>query len=82
MCSADLYSDGSTAQIESVLTLEPYRKRGLATAVVNAAVATALAEGHDFVFLIADQEDWPKEMYARLGFEPLGVFWDFTKTPG
>ena len=82
VCSADLYSDGSTAQIEAVLTLEPYRKRGLATAVVNAAVATALAEGHEFVFLIADQEDWPKEMYARLGFEPLGVCWDFTKTPG
>ena len=82
VCSADLYSDGSTAQIEAVLTLEPYRKRGLATAVVNAAVATARAEGHDFVFLIADQEDWPKEMYARLGFEPLGVCWDFTKTPG
>ena len=81
VCSADLYSDGSTAQIEAVLTLEPYRKRGLATAVVNAAVATALAERHDFVFLIADEEDWPKEMYARLGFEPIGVFWDFTKTP-
>lgn len=82
VCSADLYSNGSTAQIEAVLTLEPYRKQGLATAVVNAAVATALAEGHDFVFLIADEEDWPKEMYARMGFEPLGVCWDFTKTPG
>ena len=82
VCSADLYSDGATAQIEAVLTLEPYRKRGLATAVVKAAVATALAEGHDFVFLIADADDWPKDMYARMGFQSVGICWDFTKSPG
>ncbi|MDQ4058120.1 MAG: GNAT family N-acetyltransferase [Actinomycetota bacterium] len=82
VCSADLYSDGATAQIEAVLTLEPFRKRGLATAVVKAAVATALAEGHDFVFLIADAGDWPKDMYARMGFQPVGICWDFTKSPG
>ena len=29
VCSADLYSDGRTAQIESVLTLEEFRQRGL-----------------------------------------------------
>ena len=81
VCSADLYSDGSTAQIEAVLTLEPYRRRGLATAVVNAALATALGEGHDFVFLIADADDWPKDMYARMGFQPAGMCWDFTKSP-
>ncbi|MGH2701716.1 MAG: GNAT family N-acetyltransferase [Actinomycetota bacterium] len=80
--SADLYSDGATAQVEAVLTLEPYRKRGLATAVVKAAVGTALAEGHDFVFLIADADDWPKDMYARLGFQPVGICWDFTKSQG
>ncbi|MGH2828842.1 MAG: GNAT family N-acetyltransferase, partial [Actinomycetota bacterium] len=81
VCSADLYSDGATAQIEAVLTLEPYRKRGLATAVVNAAVATALEEEHDLVFLIADAGDWPKDMYARMGFQPVGICWEFTKSP-
>lgn len=81
VCSADLYSDGSTAQIESVLTLEPYRKRGLATAVVNTGVTMAQDEGHDFIFLIADDDDWPKNMYARMGFEPVGLCWDFTKSP-
>jgi GNAT superfamily N-acetyltransferase len=81
VCSADLYSDGATAQIESVLTLEPYRKRGLATAVVDTALAMALDEGHDLVFLIADAGDWPKDMYARMGFQPVGICWDFTKSP-
>ena len=81
VCSADLYSDGRTAQIESVLTLEEFRQRGLGRAVVAEAVRAALASGHDFVFLIADDEDWPKSLYARMGFEPLGRFYDFLKTP-
>ena len=81
VCSADLYSDGATAQIESVLTLEPFRRRGVGRAVVAEAVRAALDCGHDFVFLVADDEDWPKDLYARMGFEPLGRFHDFLKTP-
>ena len=81
VCSADLYSDGATAQIESVLTLEPYRRRGLGRAVVAEAVRAALDSGHDFVFLVADDEDWPKSLYASMGFEPLGRFYDFLKAP-
>jgi GNAT superfamily N-acetyltransferase len=81
VCSADLYSDGRTAQIESVLTLEEFRRRGLGRAVVAEAVRAALDSGHDFVFLVADDEDWPKNLYARMGFEPRGRFYDFLKTP-
>lgn len=80
-CSADLYSDGRTAQIESVLTLDRYRGRGLGRAVVLEAVRAALDSGHDFVFLLADDEDWPKQLYARMGFEPLGRCYDFLKAP-
>lgn len=81
VCSADLYSDGKTAQIESVLTLERYRKRGLGRAVVTEAIRAAEDAGHDFVFLIADDDDWPKELYARMGFEPLGRCYEFLKAP-
>lgn len=81
VCSADLYSDGATAQIESVLTLEPFRKRGLGRAVVAEAIRAAFDSGHDFVFLLADDEDWPRELYARMGFEPLGRCYDFLKAP-
>jgi len=81
VCSADYYSDGATTQIESVLTLEPFRRRGFGRAVVAEAVRAALDSGHDFVFLVADDEDWPKDLYARMDFEPLGRFYDFLKTP-
>jgi len=77
----DLYSDGETAQIEDVATLEEYRNRGLARAVVRAAVDTALREEHDFAFIVADEDDWPKALCARLGFHLVGTICTFRKTP-
>ena len=73
----ELYSDGSTAQIENVLTLERFRNRGLARAVVSKALGEARAAGHDLVFLIADRDDWPKELYGKLGFDVVGRIWEF-----
>jgi GNAT superfamily N-acetyltransferase len=78
---ADLYSDGRTAQVEDVATVAAHRGEGLASAVVLRAVAEALAAGHDFVFLIADDRDWPKDLYRRLGFEPIGRKWLFLRKP-
>jgi ribosomal protein S18 acetylase RimI-like enzyme len=78
---ADLFSDGRTAQIEDVATDPDFRGRGLASAVVLRAAAEAIAAGHDFVFLIADDADWPKELYGRLGFAPLGRKWQFLRQP-
>jgi GNAT superfamily N-acetyltransferase len=78
---ATLYSDGTIAQVEDVRTLEAFRGRGLARAVCVAATEAALDAGHDLVFLVADDEDWPKDLYARLGFEAVGHPWSFTR-PG
>ena len=78
---ADLYSDGRTAQVEDVATRPEARGRGYATAVVLRALAEARAAGHDFVFLVADDDDWPKELYAKLGFEPIGRTYSFLRKP-
>ena len=77
----ELFSDGQTAQIESVMTREPFRGRGLASAVVTAALKDALARAHSLVFLCADADDWPKELYAKLGFRTSGRVWDFLLEP-
>ena len=74
---SDLYTDGADAQIEDVGTLPEHRGRGYASAVVLAAIATARAGGADFVCLVADAEDWPKELYRRLGFEEVGHYTKF-----
>jgi ribosomal protein S18 acetylase RimI-like enzyme len=71
---ADLYLRGSDAQIEDVGTLPEHRGRGYASAVVVAAAEAARRAGADLVFLFADAEDWPKELYRRLGFDELGYY--------
>ena len=60
------------AEIDNVHTLERFRGRGVARAVVGRAVQEASSiAGADLVFLIADDADWPKELYAKLGFDPV-----------
>jgi ribosomal protein S18 acetylase RimI-like enzyme len=73
----DLYQDGADAQIEDVGTLHEHRERGYATAVVLAAIDAARGDGAEFVFLVADLDDWPKELYRHLGFDELGYFVKF-----
>jgi predicted GNAT family acetyltransferase len=76
-----LYSDGVTAQVEDVATLRDYRGRGLARATVSAAIDAALEMDHELVFIVANDEDWPKDLYGRLGFDPIGRAWTLTR-PG
>ena len=73
----DLYQDGADAQIEDVGTLQEHRKRGYASAVILTAISEARKAGAEFVFLVADLEDWPKELYRRLGFDELGYYVKF-----
>ncbi|TMM22966.1 MAG: GNAT family N-acetyltransferase [Actinobacteria bacterium] len=70
----DVYYDETGAQIEDVGTLHEHRGRGYATAVVLHAIAEARRGGAEFVCLVADYEDWPKELYKRLGFDELGYY--------
>jgi ribosomal protein S18 acetylase RimI-like enzyme len=75
MC--ELYSDGGTAQIESVMTLERFRNRGLARAVVSRALAEARVAGSDLTFLLAHHDDWPRHLYVKLGFDEIGSIYEF-----
>jgi ribosomal protein S18 acetylase RimI-like enzyme len=70
----DLYGDGAEAQVEDVGTLPEHRGLGYAKAVVLRAIEEARAAGAEFVFLVADREDWPKELYQRLGFDEVGYY--------
>lgn len=77
----ELYVLGDVAQVEDVNTIEEFRGRGLGSAVVLASTAAARARGCDVIFLIADDADWPKDLYSRLGFDPVSRFWSFVRTP-
>ncbi len=64
---------GRQAQIEDVATLPVYRSRGLSRAVVLHAVVEARRSGAELIFLVADESDWPKELYGRLGYDAIGA---------
>jgi GNAT superfamily N-acetyltransferase len=68
---------GRTAQVEDVYTTPEARGRGFARAAVTRALELARETGHDLIFINADDNDWPKELYARIGFRPLGRLWQF-----
>jgi ribosomal protein S18 acetylase RimI-like enzyme len=76
---SDLYLAQGMAQVEDVATLEDHRGNGYASAVVLRAVREAQAAGADLIFLVADDEDWPKELYERLGFEIVGRSYKFIR---
>ena len=78
----ELYSVDGTGQIENVLTLERFRNRGLARALVVRALQASRELGNDLTFLLANRDDWAKELYRKLGFDEVGVVYDFVLPPG
>jgi ribosomal protein S18 acetylase RimI-like enzyme len=74
-----LYEEDGVGQIDDVVTMGRYRRRGFARAVVLAALRASLESGNDLTFLVADDADWPKELYADIGFEPVGRRYEFTR---
>jgi GNAT superfamily N-acetyltransferase len=76
---SDLYLAQGVGQVEDVATASEHRGKGYATAVVLRAVQEARSAGADLVFLVADDYDWPKELYGRLGFDPVGHVFKFIR---
>ena len=72
--------DGTrVAMVEQVGTFPAYRGRGLAKAVVAAAVRAGGRWGAELITVPADADDWPQLIYANLGFDPVGVQVQFTR---
>ncbi len=74
---ADLYLGDGTAQIEDVATVEEHRNQGFASALVLYGLAEARQAQATLVFLVADADDWPMQLYERLGFDPIGRYYKF-----
>jgi GNAT superfamily N-acetyltransferase len=61
------------AWVEDVYTVPAARRRGYARALVTRAVELAREASPALTFIIADDDDWPKHLYASIGFAPVGV---------
>ncbi|HKU59434.1 MAG TPA: GNAT family N-acetyltransferase [Gaiellaceae bacterium] len=73
-------SRDGVAQIEDVNTLPEFRGRGHARAIVQYAFDEARAT-HDVVFLEALEDDWPRELYVKLGFTEIDRSYHHTRVP-
>jgi GNAT superfamily N-acetyltransferase len=65
---AQLERAGSGAEITQVYVRADRRGEGRGTAMTRAAVLAA-SDAED-VWIVADDEDRPKQLYGRLGFDP------------
>jgi GNAT superfamily N-acetyltransferase len=77
----ELWMDGGDALVEHVDTLEEFRNLGVARSVVLAAIDAARGAEAERIFIGADDNDWPKELYGKLGFDRLGREWEFIRWP-
>jgi ribosomal protein S18 acetylase RimI-like enzyme len=75
----ELYSSEGVGQVENVVTLPEYRRRGYARALVLHAADASAGEGNDVTFLVADADDWPYRLYEKLGFEIADRYARFLK---
>jgi RimJ/RimL family protein N-acetyltransferase len=71
-------SRDGVAQIEDVNTVPELRGRGHGRAVVQHALDEARAT-HDVVYLEALEADWPRRLYAKLGFETIDRCYHHTR---
>jgi ribosomal protein S18 acetylase RimI-like enzyme len=58
--------------LDNVVTMPEFRRRGVASSTVLAAVQASRAAGDDAVFLLADEHGRPRDLYERLGFREAG----------
>lgn len=78
MCQ--VITSGGVATIDDVGTLPEFRGRGLSRRLLQGTLAAVEADT-ELVFLEADEDDWPRELYARMGFDVIGRVHQFLRLP-
>ena len=76
---AQLERDGAAAEITGVYVHPEYRGGGRGTAMTRAAIEAA-RDVRD-LWIAADDDDRPKQLYARLGFRPAWTTMEFLRLP-
>jgi ribosomal protein S18 acetylase RimI-like enzyme len=66
------------AEIDQAYVSPAYRGRGIGQRLISGALA---ALGYHTNWIVADDEDRPKQLYARLGFVPVWRRYSFIRTP-
>lgn len=68
-----------SAEIAQVYVRRDHRGRGLGTALTCAAIEAV--RDADELWIVADDEGWPKQLYSRLGFSPAWTAVEMLRLP-
>jgi len=69
--ACELYRRRGVAKIESLYVTPAARGLGAGAALLGRALGSAIDARDDLIYLVAAADDWPRHMYARLGFVDL-----------
>jgi GNAT superfamily N-acetyltransferase len=64
-------------EIEDVFVLAEHRGRGVGTSLTAAALRWAVAQTPRDIWIVADADGRPRQLYARLGFRPVRTWSEF-----
>lgn len=70
--SIGLLTHGGLASIQGVSTRPTFRGRSVATTMVLRMLQLAQEQGSHTVCLMTEENDWPHQLYAKLGFDVIG----------
>ncbi len=76
---AQIEREGEAAEIAQVYVRPDRRDGGLGTAITRAAIGAAGDVGD--LWICADADDRPKDLYARLGFRTVARTTEITRFP-
>lgn len=65
--------------VEDLFTLPGFRKRGIATAIIDRAISHVRNQGAEQVLIGALATEAPKRLYVALGFVPVSVIREYIK---
>lgn len=74
--------EAGAGEIEDAYVTPSARGKGLGTALLHAAIGRAEQDGVRDLWIVADADGRPRELYARLGFAPAWTHWDCVRRPG
>jgi len=65
------------AWVEDVYTVPEQRRRGFARMLVTHVTDLVRSSQAGLCFIVADDNDWPKHLYAAIGFHSVGTVHTF-----
>ncbi|KAB3529414.1 GNAT family N-acetyltransferase [Alkaliphilus serpentinus] len=68
----EVFIDGNLLRVESLMVLDSFRGKRIGSNILHAVKEFAIKKNIKTIYLMAEVDDTPKEMYRKMGFDTLG----------